>query len=409
MDTIIVIGGGASGIVSAISAKTKNNKVIVLERNSNCLKKLLMTGNGKCNYFNDDQSFDKYYSIDSSIINSIITDNNMDLVIDFFNKLGVVYKKKNGYYYPFSNQASTIKEILLGEALRLGVLIECDSLVTDICVKENGFEVYVNDKNIFCNKLIISTGSKAYPKTGSDGMGYSFLSKLGHSIIKPLPALVPLICDFKYAKEWAGIRSDVIISLYEDDCFIKEESGEIQLTDYGISGICTFNLSHVITRGLNDGKSEIVKINFVPFIDGDVFEWVDNYCLGFPDKNICECLNGFLNNKLVSVILKSCGISFDKKYCDLKNFEKKQLVECLYNFSLKICDVKSFDFSQVCNGGVRLSEINPLTFESKIVNNLYITGELLDLNGLCGGYNLTVAWLSGLLAGKSAGDISVEN
>ena len=404
METIVIIGGGASGIVSAISAKNKKNRVIVLERNSNCLKKLLMTGNGKCNYFNDNQTLDKYYSKDIDIVKNIITSDNVKMVIDFFDRLGIVYKKKNGYYYPFSNQATTIKDALLYEALRVGVLIKCDSLVTDIKCCNNGFNISFNNENIFCNKLIIATGSRAYPKTGSDGMGYSFLEKFGHTIVKPLPALVPLISNFKYTKEWSGIRSDVVLSLYEDDKFIMSEAGEIQLTDYGISGICTFNLSHVVTRGLNENKKEIIKINFVPFIENDVFNWLDNYCNLYKEKSIHECLDCFLNSKLVSVILKSCNITFDCKYNDMSLEYKNKLCDYLASFTLKIDDVKSFDYSQVCNGGVSLDEINQLTFESKIINNLYITGELLDLNGACGGYNLTIAWLSGLLAGKSAGE-----
>ena len=361
METVVIIGGGASGIVSAISAKNSNNRVIVLERNSNCLKKLLMTGNGKCNYFNDDQSLDKYYSNNRAVLNDIITGDNMDKVISFFDKLGVIYKKKNGYYYPFSNQATTIKDILLREALKVGVIIKNNCLVKDIIIN-NGFNIITDSENIVCDKLIVATGSFAYPKTGSDGMGYSFLRNLGHTIIKPLPALVPMISDFKYCKEWAGIRSDVILSLYENDEFIKTESGEVQLTDYGISGICTFNLSQIVTRGLDDGKSEEIRINFVPFIEDDDFNWIDDYCSLFNDRNIHECLEGLLNSKLVSVILKTCNIAFDTKYCDMSYDEKKKLVLYLTGFPLRINDVKSFDFSQVCNGGVSLLEIN-LEFE----------------------------------------------
>ena len=406
METVVIIGGGASGIVSSISAKNSNNRVIVLERNSACLKKLLMTGNGKCNYFNDDQSLDKYYSSNSDILNDIITDYNTNMVIDFFNKLGVIYKKKNGYYYPFSNQATTIKDVLLQEALKVGVEIRCDSLVENINYSNNKFNIYVNKEEIVCDKLIIATGSFAYPKTGSDGMGYKFLKDLGHTIIKPLPALVPLISDFKYCKDWAGIRSDVELSLYENDEFIKSETGEVQLTDYGISGICTFNLSHVVTRGLDDGRQELIKINFVPFIDGNSYEWIDNYCSIYSDRTIYEILECILNKKIVSVILKTCNINFDTKYFNLSIENKKKLVFYLTSFPMNICDVKSFDFSQVCNGGVSLLEINSKTFESLIIPNLYITGELLDINGVCGGYNLTVAWLSGLLAGKSIGDVN---
>lgn len=402
METVVVVGGGASGIVSAISIKKNNdkNRVIVLERNSSCLKKLLMTGNGKCNYFNDIQDSSKYYSQNMDIVNNIITDDNMREVISFFDNLGIIYKKKNGYYYPFSNQATTIKDALLLEANRVGVEIINNCLVKDVRVHDNGFSVVCDNDIIDCNKVVISSGSLAYPKTGSDGMGYEFLKRLGHTIIKPLPALVPMISDFKYCKDWAGIRTDAVLSLYEDDKFISSESGELQLTDYGISGICTFNLSHVVTRGLDNNKKEKILINFVPFIDGNVSEWLDNYSSLCSNKNIKELLDGFLNNKLVNVILKYCCIDNNLNYSEIDDSLKNKLVSCLESFPINIIGVKSFDFSQVCNGGVSIEEINPNTFESLIIHNLFISGELLDINGICGGYNLTIAWLSGLLIGK---------
>lgn len=402
METVVVVGGGASGIVSAISIKKNNdkNRVIVLERNSSCLKKLLMTGNGKCNYFNDIQDSSKYYSQNMDIVNNIITDDNMREVISFFDNLGIIYKKKNGYYYPFSNQATTIKDALLLEANRVGVEIINNCLVKDVRVHDNGFSIVCDNDIIDCNKVVISSGSLAYPKTGSDGMGYEFLKRLGHTIIKPLPALVPMISDFKYCKDWAGIRTDAVLSLYEDDKFISSESGELQLTDYGISGICTFNLSHVVTRGLDNNKKEKILINFVPFIDGNVFEWLDNYSSLCSNKNIKELLDGFLNNKLVNVILKYCCIDNNLNYSEIDDSLKNKLVSCLESFPINIIGVKSFDFSQVCNGGVSIEEINPDTFESLIIPNLFISGELLDINGICGGYNLTIAWLSGLLIGK---------
>lgn len=402
METVVVVGGGASGIVSAISIKKNNdkNRVIVLERNSSCLKKLLMTGNGKCNYFNDIQDSSKYYSQNMDIVNNIITDDNMREVISFFDNLGIIYKKKNGYYYPFSNQATTIKDALLLEANRVGVEIINNCLVKDVRVHDNGFSIVCDNDIIDCNKVVISCGSLAYPKTGSDGMGYEFLKRLGHTIIKPLPALVPMISDFKYCKDWAGIRTDAVLSLYEDDKFISNESGELQLTDYGISGICTFNLSHVVTRGLDNNKKEKILINFVPFIDGNVSEWLDNYSSLCSNKNIKELLDGFLNNKLVNVILKYCCIDNNLNYSEIDDSLKNKLVSCLESFPINIIGVKSFDFSQVCNGGVSIEEINPDTFESLIIPNLFISGELLDINGICGGYNLTIAWLSGLLIGK---------
>ena len=230
MCDVVIIGCGASGIVSSIFAKNKENKVTILERNSVPLKKLLMTGNGKCNYLNEIYSTKNYHSADISIVDKIISTENIDSVRNFFDNLGIVPNIKNGYYYPFSGQAITIKNALLKEAICRGVEIKYDCLVKNIKKIDNKFVIEYNDSILECNKLIIATGSCAYPKTGSDGMGYNFLEKFGHTIVKPLPALVGLESNFKYLKDWDGVRSQVRVELFEDDKFISQEVGEIQLT-----------------------------------------------------------------------------------------------------------------------------------------------------------------------------------
>ena len=403
MSDIIIIGGGPSGIVTAIKAKNKNNNVIVLEKNNTPLKKLLLTGNGKCNYFNEIFSTKNYHSKNIDIVEKIISDKNLNSVKEFFDELGIIPKIKNGYYYPFSNQATTIKNVLLREAELKGVNIICNSEVLDI-EKKDKFIIKCTDKEYTCDKLVISMGSKAYPKTGSDGLGYSLLEKLGHSIIKPLPALVQLTSNFKYLKDIDGVRTDVYMELFEDDKYIDSESGELQFTNYGISGICTFNLSNYITRGLDEGRSEVIKINLVPFIETLITPWMDQYSKKNSNKNLTELLEGFLNYKLVNMILKVSNLKGTNYYKDLTNEEKLELCKNLRSLKIEITGTKSFDNSQICNGGVPLSEINYQTMESNIVKDLYITGELLDMNGNCGGYNLTTCWISGLLAGKDIGD-----
>ena len=403
MSDIIIIGGGPSGIVTAIKAKNKNNNVIVLEKNNTPLKKLLLTGNGKCNYFNEIFSTKNYHSMNIDIVDKIISDKNLNSVKEFFDELGIIPKIKNGYYYPFSSQATTIKNVLLREAELKGVNIICNSEVLDI-EKKDKFIIKCTDKEYTCDKLVISMGSKAYPKTGSDGLGYSLLEKLGHSIIKPLPALVQLTSNFKYLKDIDGVRTDVYMELFEDDKYIDSESGELQFTNYGISGICTFNLSNYITRGLDEGRSEVIKINLVPFIETLITPWMDQYSKKNSNKNLTELLEGFLNYKLVNMILKVSNLKGTNYYKDLTNEEKLELCKNLRSLKIEITGTKSFDNSQICNGGVPLSEINYQTMESNIVKDLYITGGLLDMNGNCGGYNLTTCWISGLLAGKDIGD-----
>lgn len=403
MCDIVIIGGGVSGIVSAIKSSNGRNRITILERNDKCLKKLLLTGNGRCNYFNDDTSISNYHSMREDLLDKVINSNNMSRVLDFYNELGIIPKIKNGYYYPFSNQASTVRDALMFEVMKLGISIKYNYLVEKIERSNNKF--IIND-SIVCDKVIIATGSCSYPKTGSDGMGYDFLRKFGHNIIKPLPALVQLNSDFKYCRELSGIRSDVILSLYEDDEFISSSVGEVQLTDYGISGICTFNLSHFVTRGLDVGKKEVIKVNFLPFIKDNYMEWFNTYSNKHSDKNIYMLLCNILNYKLVKVILKVCSIDNETYYNELDYNSRSLLIDNLTNFKFNIVSTKDFNFSQVCNGGVSLDEVNLSTFESLIVDGLYITGEVLDINGNCGGYNLICAVISGILVGDDLSDKS---
>lgn len=403
MYDIVIIGGGVSGIVSAIKSFNGRNRITILERNDKCLKKLLLTGNGRCNYFNDDTSISNYHSMREDLLDKVINSDNMSRILDFYNELGIIPKIKNGYYYPFSNQASTVRDALLFEVMKLGISIKYNYLVEKIECSNNKF--IIND-SIVCDKVIIATGSCSYPKTGSDGMGYDFLRKFGHNIIKPLPALVQLNSDFKYCRELSGIRSDVMLSLYEDDEFISSSVGEVQLTDYGISGICTFNLSHFVTRGLDVGKKEVIKVNFLPFIKDNYMEWFNTYSNKHNDKNIYMLLCNILNYKLVKVILKVCSIDNEIYYNELDYNSRSLLIDNLTNFKFNIVSTKDFNFSQVCNGGVSLDEVNLSTFESLIVDGLYITGEVLDINGNCGGYNLICAVISGILVGDDLSDKS---
>ena len=399
---IIVVGGGCSGVVAAIKAKNIDNEVIILEKNNTLLKKLLLTGNGRCNYFNDNYSIDNYHSENIDLVNDFISQNNITMSKDFFDYLGVIPKIKNGYYYPYSNQANTIKDLLEKEIQRLNIKVEYDTEVLSI-EKKDKFIIKTNNKEYTCDKLILSTGSFAYPKTGSDGKGYSILENLGHTIVKPVPALVQLNANSKYMKEWDGVRSDVYLELFEDNEYISKEEGELQFTKYGISGICVFNLSHFISRGLLENKKYIVKINFVPFIKTLISPWLDDYSKKNQEKDLYELLEGFLNKKLVPIILKESNLDSKKKYNELSNEEKIRLINSLRHFKVEIISTKGFDSSQICNGGVKLDEIDINTMESKIVKDLYIIGELLDINGNCGGYNLTVCWISGLLSGKHLG------
>ena len=400
---IIVVGGGASGIVASIFSKNNDNEVIVLEKNSKPLKKLLLTGNGKCNYFNDDFSFEHYCSSDIDFVKNVINDDNKKRVLDFFLSIGVVPRIRNGYYYPNSNQAYSVYNSLLKEASLHGVEIKYDTTVLNI-VKNDKFIVNTNNGDYECDKVIISTGGKSYSKTGSSGDGYLFGSSFGHRVNDIYPGLVQLVSSDKFLKDLSGVRSDVCVSLLCNGNVIKSEVGEIQFTDYGISGICVFNLSNYVGKLINKGVS--VKINFFnSFNINDVpsmIDFLDSYNKKVCNRTITELLEGFLNYKIVNVILKLCSIDSNCSWDSLSDFEKKNLCNHLVSFNINIIDTKGYDNAQVSVGGISLDDINN-NFESKIVSGLYFTGEVLDVTGDCGGYNLGFAFLSGMVAGSDIG------
>ena len=393
---VVIIGGGASGITSAITARRKGYDVVVLEKNSSLLKKLKITGNGHCNYYNEDQDLCHYHSDNSELISMMINSVNLKNVSLFFDSIGIIPRIKNGYYYPFSNQAISVCSSLILEAQKLGVVLDTDVEVQEV-KKSNRFQIITTNGVYEADKVIVSTGGMSYQKTGSDGFGYRELKRLGHNINLLLPGLMPLIIS-NPKKEWKGIRTDVSISLLENNKLVRKESGEIQLTEDGISGICTMQLSSYISKGLYLGKDERIKINFLPFIDEDeFFVFMDNRSRKMKNRTVMELLEGVLNYKLISVILKKeQNLIWD----ECNNKEREFIKKNLLSYMVEVVDTKSFNYSQVTLGGVSLLEVNLETMESKKVKDLYITGELLDITGDCGGYNLTIAWITGLIAGE---------
>ena len=402
MSRVIVIGGGASGLVAAIYA-AQTNDVVLLEKNSKCGKKLLITGNGKCNYWNEDFNVSHFNSSNLDLLKKIISADNKNKILRFFDEIGIVPRIKNGYYYPMSNQAISIQTALLKQAKLSKVVIKTESEVIDVKYQDK-YQVKTKDGTYECEKLIIATGSMAAPNTGSTGDGYRILSKFNHSLIKPTPALVQLISKGSFLKKWSGIRCDAKLSLYEDNCLIKQSLGEIQLTDYGISGVCTFQLSGLVSRGLSLQKKETIEINFLPWLKEDFINYMDMRNSKVKSRMISELLDSFFNYKLVNIILELSGIKQDELWENIPLEKKNKLKINLTCFKLQIVDTKGFEHSQTCTGGIPLSEINLNTMESKKSKNLFITGELLDADGQCGGYNLGFAFITGMLAGSGVND-----
>lgn len=399
MKQVVIIGGGASGLTAAITAARNGKDVTIIEKNNKCGKKLLITGNGKCNFWNQDQNINHYHSSTPDILKNFITKERQNTVSNFFDSLGLVPKIKNGYYYPFSNQASSIQNILLQECQKLNIQIINNVNVEEI-IKKDCFIINPSKENIKAKNIILATGSKAAPKTGSDGSGYDLAKKLGHSIIPPLPSLVQLKGNETYFKNWSGIRCDVIANLYIDNTFAKKELGEIQLTDYGVSGICIFNLSSKAAIALNNHQKVTLKINFMPFTQNPK-QYLKTLNQNAYKKTISELLEGFLHYKLIDIILKKANIKRNIPLNTLSENELNNLIKTLTEFELKINMTHTLDHAQVCSGGVPLTEINSQTLESLKTKNLYFTGEIIDIDGDCGGYNLGWAWMSGIIAGKN--------
>lgn len=395
---VIVIGAGASGLICAITLARRGINVEIIEKNTNPCKKILMTGAGKCNYFNSDMTINHYRCDNQEILKKIITDDNCQKVLDFFNSIGVIPRIKNGYYYPYSNTATTIKNLLLIEANKLNIKIKNDTVVNDI-IRNNKYIIKTDKEDIICDKVVLSTGSCASIK--NEYNGYNLLKKLGHTIIKPLPALVMLVGNKNYFKDWAGIRCDAKIELYENGKFVDYQEGEVQLTNYGISGICIMNLSGRVARSLDNKNKIHILLNFIPYIDKrDGYKYLNERNKQVKDRTIIELLESIINYKLLYVILKNCRIDANMTWNNLNEQQKMTLIDNIFSFKLDIVDTKKMEDAQVVTGGLTLSEIND-NLESIKVPGLYITGELLNVDGDCGGYNLGFAWITGMIVGMN--------
>jgi len=399
MKKIAVIGAGASGIIAALKA-SENNEVILLDGNDKCGKKILLTGNGRCNYWNSNISLEQYETDDKYKLLEILSEENKTETLNFLDSLSIYPKIKNDYYYPYSNQAASIREILKNEIEKRKIELKMGTKVKDITKDNDKFTIVLeNNEFIKADKVIIATGSKAYPKTGSDGLGYEFAKKFGHKINPVTPALTQLICNEKFLKDWENVRCDAKVSLVINGENIKEDSGEIQLTSSGISGICTFNISGLASKNLALGNKVDVIIDFFPQID-DLYTWVNERARKLKNNTIEEMFESIFNYKLMFVLLKLSNISKDSRWDELNEDKKSALCEIIKKFKLHITDTESFDKAQVCTGGVSLTEIDPYSFQSKLVPNLFFVGEILDVDGRCGGFNLAFSFISGLIAGR---------
>ena len=398
---IAVIGGGASGLMAAITAKKSGKEVIILERKDRILKKVLITGNGRCNITNVNANISNYFGKNISSVENILNRFTPHDTMDFFNELGIVCNEENrGKVYPLSGQASSVVDALRFEAEKLGIKIETEFYVRKIEKDGFKFKIYSEDKKkIEAGRVILAAGGQSYPELGSNGSGFELAKELGHSVTKLSPSIVQLKTEKYQVKGLQGIKTDVAVTAYGDNKKICTYDGELLFTDYGISGNVVFNISFVMPLY----KNVEFEIDFMEKFDyNELYEILKERKKMMSHLTMENYFNGMINKKLGQFLSKVSGIEkLSKPVKDLNDSEIRKLCTVLKKYRIKILDTTGFKNAQVTAGGVSLDEVNSETLESRIVKGLYFSGEVLDVYGECGGFNLQWAWASGYIAGKN--------
>jgi predicted Rossmann fold flavoprotein len=399
-ESIVIIGGGASGLIAAIIAARNHAQVTILERNNRIGKKILATGNGRCNFTNAFASSIHYNHPD--FVESVFKQHSAIDSISFFESLGIAYKiEEEGKTYPLSDQASSIVDVLLYEVTRLRIEVRTEAKVVKIQKVKSTFMVHLQDGTFLTSsKVIVCTGGKAMPSSGSDGFGYTLLQALGHHVSVVFPALTKLTLDSPYLKHLDGVKIPGTVQLLDSGQVVQEESGDILFTSYGISGPTILELSRKANELLLQRRKVEVKVILVSHITKE--DVVTRFEQSL-EKPIDFSLVGLINKRLISPLLKDSLItSHTALVSTLTKSQLFTLISKLFDWRFVVTGSKGFEDAQVTAGGIVIQEVNQNTLESSIVEGLYITGELLDIDGLCGGYNLQWAWSSGYVAGLHA-------
>lgn len=406
---IIIIGGGASGLVAAICGAREGAGVTIVEHMDRVGKKILSTGNGRCNMTNLDMRPECYRCGQPAFPMKVLEGFTVEQTLEFFRELGIETRSRGGYIYPGSDQASAVLDVLRREVERLGVVVLTGCEVREVSAAEGcrprdtRFVVKTSQGDLTADAVILAAGSKAAPNTGSDGSGYELAKGLGHKVIRPLPALVQLRCQGRHYKQLAGIRTEAHLSLYADGSLLAEDKGELQLTDYGLSGIPTFQISRFAARALDVGQKVTVRVDFLPsWPEHEAFERLRERAARLGYKTAEEMMVGLLNRKLAAVLLQAAGIDPSQPAGGLRSRQLSRLLEQLKSYQALVMSVNPFANAQVCCGGVDTRQVDPATMESRCRPSLYLAGEILDVDGICGGYNLQFAWSSGAVAGRNA-------
>lgn len=400
MTQIIVIGAGPSGLTAAIAAARQGASVTVLEKMEKPGRKLLITGNGRCNLTNTLPAEAAYRGADQAFVRQVLGRFGVQDTMDFFHGLGLLTRERAGYVYPYTDQAGSVLELLLLELRRLKVKMKYNENVRQILRTDEGFKVRTDTWSYPCSKVILCAGGKAAPQTGSDGSGYELVLSCGHSLTPIYPALVPLKAEGPLPRMLSGTRTQAALALEIDGRICCRETGELQWTDYGVSGIVVFQLSRFLPAALSEKKRPVLHIDQMPEYSRDeLVEMLARRRSLCPEQGAEELLAGFMKKKTIAAFVKLTG----KKVCQERGQAFADAAAAfLKDLTVTVTGTKDFDMAQVCAGGVPEKEVSPETLESRKMPGLYLAGELLDVDGICGGYNLQWAWSSGYTAGSSA-------
>lgn len=398
MKKLAIIGAGASGLCAAIEAQKTNPdlRITIFDRMQKCGKKILATGNGRCNFTNEDLSLKHFYG-NSEFLKSVLYSDFADTK-EFFKGLGVLSYEEDGRIYPRSQQAATIKDALLKSVQGKSVTIKTECQVNQI--KKNGKLFLVNGEEF--DAVLICGGGKAAAVHGSDGSCYKLAEGLGHTLTPLYPALCGLVISDKDLNLLKGVRAEALAELYSGNSLLGSEAGEIQFTDKAISGIPVMNLSH-----LCENKRDLkIRLDLCPEIDEkDLFNHIKKSINNSPESEFEAILNGIVNLKLGFAVMNRSGIKPQTKCSALNNAQIGKVVEQLKGFVINIKSAKGFEAAQVTKGGIKTNELSPDTMMSKKAEGLFLCGEILDIHGDCGGYNLHLAFTTGRIAGHNAGNL----
>ena len=398
---VVIVGGGASGLMCAIGAKQKNKNisVAIIEKNDRVGKKLLSTGNGRCNLTHNNITAENYCGSFRTQSKAVFEKYNTDKLLEIFKNLGLLtFCDNEGRYYPQCKQASAVLDVLRFACDRLNVEIFCGENIRSIRNNNSYFSVKTDENEFISKKLVIANGSKAAPKLGGNSSSADYLKNFGHTFVPFSPALCPVKVKSEVIKSLKGIRATAKAVLFDKNGkIVKEEIGEVQFSDNSLSGICIFNLS------LYTKKEFLISLDLLPYIsDRELKSLLYNNKKLFSDLTIDNLLTGILQKRLGQAVLKESKVNdFSRKCSTFSDSEIENIIRKIKDMRFPVIENCGFEHAQCALGGMNGCEIDENTMQSKIVKNLYICGEAIDLCGECGGYNLHFAFASGLTAGES--------